>query len=179
VSRKVLGFSGHRHLGKPLDVAAALTGEIKARVDSGTALAAVSSVAAGADMLFAEAILAAGLPWTVLLPMPKTLFREDFQSSEWARAEKLIAQANEIRTLEGTQRPQAYVDVGHVTVDACDILLAVWDGQPAAGPGGTAEIVAYALSLGRPVIVFRETENGVTRIELDATAPSTDARTET
>ena len=40
-------------------------------------------------------------------------------------------------------------------VDRCDVLIAVWDGEPARGPGGTAEIVAYALERGRPIVHIR------------------------
>ncbi len=33
---------------------------------------------------------------------------------------------------------------GLVVVERCDLLLAIWDGHPAHGLGGTADIVAYA-----------------------------------
>jgi len=36
-------------------------------------------------------------------------------------------------------------------VDAADELFAVWDGQPARGHGGTADVVAYARERGKPV----------------------------
>ena len=40
-------------------------------------------------------------------------------------------------------------------------VATVWDGLPARGHGGTAEIVAYARTLGKPVtVIWRE---GVTR----------------
>ncbi len=39
-------------------------------------------------------------------------------------------------------------------VQASDLLLAVWDGRPAAGRGGTAEIVEYARTLGVEVRVI-------------------------
>jgi hypothetical protein len=35
--------------------------------------------------------------------------------------------------------------------DQCDALVAVWDGQPARGRGGTADIVAYARKKRRPL----------------------------
>jgi hypothetical protein len=38
-------------------------------------------------------------------------------------------------------------------VDRSDVLLAVWDGQPARGPGGTGDVVAYARARGTPVEV--------------------------
>jgi hypothetical protein len=39
-------------------------------------------------------------------------------------------------------------------IDTADELLAVWDGQPARGHGGTADVVAYARSHGKPVHVI-------------------------
>ena len=37
-------------------------------------------------------------------------------------------------------------------VDLTDIVLAVWDGQPAKGKGGTADVVAYVLRRSVPLI---------------------------
>jgi hypothetical protein len=45
----------------------------------------------------------------------------------------------------GEAREDAYARAGHAIVDASDVLVALWDGKPARGRGGTAEIVQYAL----------------------------------
>ncbi|MCE0523584.1 MAG: hypothetical protein LV480_11810 [Methylacidiphilales bacterium] len=161
---RIIGFTGHRHLKNPQAVASALGSELAALRKAGGELAAVSSIAIGADTLFAGEVIRAGIKWTVILPMPRELFRDDFSAQEWARAESLIARAAEIRVLRGTQRPQVYFDGGKATVDESTCLFAVWDGKPAQGPGGTAEIVAYAKSLGREVTLFRENETGVEKI---------------
>lgn len=39
-------------------------------------------------------------------------------------------------------------------VGMADRLLAVWDGKPARGFGGTADVVAYARRVGVPVDVI-------------------------
>ena len=39
-------------------------------------------------------------------------------------------------------------------IDTADELYAVWDGEPARGYGGTADVVAYARGCGKPVSVF-------------------------
>jgi hypothetical protein len=39
-------------------------------------------------------------------------------------------------------------------VDQADELLAVWDGQPARGYCGTADVVAYARQKGAPVRII-------------------------
>ncbi len=52
------------------------------------------------------------------------------------------------------ERHKAYRNVGQYVVDNSDFFIAIWDGKPAAGPGGTAEIVAYAKEQARPVAVI-------------------------
>jgi len=54
------------------------------------------------------------------------------------------------------ERPseEAFMAGGKAVVDGCDILLAVWDGKPAAGLGGTADVVAYAKESGKPIEVI-------------------------
>lgn len=39
-------------------------------------------------------------------------------------------------------------------VEQADELFAVWDGRPARGYGGTADVVAYAHQCGTPVRVI-------------------------
>jgi hypothetical protein len=53
----------------------------------------------------------------------------------------------------GGSREAAYAQVGHYVVDRSDVLVAVWDGLPARGPGGTAEIVAHARDRGVPLFL--------------------------
>ena len=46
----------------------------------------------------------------------------------------------------------AYVMAGRATVAHCDVLIAVWDGLPPRGRGGTGDIVELALARGTPII---------------------------
>jgi hypothetical protein len=50
------------------------------------------------------------------------------------------------RTLE------AYVMAMHWIVSHTDLLVAVWDGAPAIGPGGTADAVQQRMRIGTPWI---------------------------
>jgi hypothetical protein len=52
---------------------------------------------------------------------------------------------------EGKNRAYGYENVGRFVVRHSDVLIAIWDGMPAAGRGGTAEIVYYAAGIGVPV----------------------------
>jgi hypothetical protein len=163
---RIIGFTGHRHLQDKGAVAEALKSELADLQKAEGELIAISSIAVGADTLFAEEVIRAKIKWIVILPMPRELFREDFKPHEWLVAERLIAQAAEVRVLHGSERPQIYVDVGKATVEEADRLLAVWDGKLAQGPGGTAEVVAYAKMLGREITLFREGDDGVEKVDL-------------
>ena len=112
-------------------------------------------VAAGADTLFAQSALEIGLAWHALLPLPAAEFRGDFSDEEWVAAEALLPKAEQVRVItENGSREDAYLDCGMETVNGCDVLLALWNGEPAKGKGGTADVIRYARDLGKPIVVI-------------------------
>lgn len=153
----VVGFTGHRQLDNEAAAAGALAtalAELK-RLAPGEWIA-VSSAAAGSDLLFARRALDSGMSWQALLPLPAANFREDFSPQEWREAETLLTSAQSVTELAGSaSREEAYLDCGIETVNACDVLIALWDGEPARGRGGTADVVTYARELGKPLIVVQ------------------------
>ncbi|MEO1205104.1 MAG: hypothetical protein AAFV45_02120 [Pseudomonadota bacterium] len=121
----------------------------------GRAHVAVSALAEGADRMFAEAALTLGYTLHALLPFPRDAYETTFSDpSETPAYQALLARAQAIRELPFTldDTKAAYEAVGQATVDTADILVAVWDGEPAAGRGGTPEIIGYARARGLPVI---------------------------
>jgi hypothetical protein len=120
----------------------------------GTQLHGVSSLAEGADQLFAAHVLAAGGVLEVILPC------EDYARSlatdgGRVRLAQLRRAAGTVTTLPYPEpSEQAFLAAGHAVVERCDHLFAIWDGRPARGLGGTAEIVSYAQARGRPVTVL-------------------------
>lgn len=116
----------------------------------------VSPLAAGADSLAAEAALAAGAELEATLPFAPAAYREDFSGADANRFDRLLAASRRVLTLPGDRAAQedAYHAVGSLNANQCDILLAVWDGKPAAGIGGTAHIIADAVASSLPVIVI-------------------------
>lgn len=115
----------------------------------------LSGLAEGADRHLARLALAAGYALHAVLPFARDTYAHDFSSAA-SRAEfdQLLAQAELVTELPG--RPgvaaQAYRRAGHAMLDHADVLLAVWDGQPAQGAGGTAEVVGEACRRRIPVI---------------------------
>lgn len=121
----------------------------------GRPLVALSPLAEGADRLVAEVVLEQpGARLMAVLPLPQDDYEHDFVSPE-SRAEfrRLLAQADEVTTLPpAPDRNEAYASVGEYVLDHSDVLVAIWDGQPAQGRGGTAEIVRAALARAMPVL---------------------------
>jgi hypothetical protein len=114
-------------------------------------LIVVSSLAEGADRIVAEAGLAAGFELHVALPLSRGEYALDFDT-EASRAafERLLGRAAAVIDLNGApnQRPRAYEAAGLFMLANIDVLIAIWDGQVAAGVGGTAEIVGRAIADG-------------------------------
>ncbi len=47
---------------------------------------------------------------------------------------------------------ESFFNASAYVVDKADTMFAAWDGKPAAGHGGTAEIVELALKQNKPVL---------------------------
>ena len=165
----VVGFTGHRQVADAVGVAGAIRGVLADLKDKNRVeWLALSSLADGSDLIFARVALELKLGWEALLPLPPAEFRKDFEPPAWAEVEALLAEAEQVRVIgERVDRNDAYLDCGTETVNHCDLLLAVWDGKPPRGRGGTAEIVAYAREIGRPLILIDPTTLAVRRERLE------------
>ena len=116
----------------------------------------VSPLADGADMMVAEVGLRPEYGDTELivpLPMPEDAYVEDFDDpATHQRFVELKSRAAGAFAMPATlNREDAYQQVGRLVVDASDVLIAIWDGRPARGRGGTTEMVARARKRGIPI----------------------------
>jgi hypothetical protein len=112
-------------------------------------------VAAGGDLLFAESCVQLGIPLRVLLPLPQKYFRKDFDTATWVRAEQVLSKAVSVAVAGDHElREDGYYECGIETVQQSQLMIALWDGEPSRGMGGTQEIVSFARTMGRPVIWF-------------------------
>jgi hypothetical protein len=117
-------------------------------------LTGVSCIAAGADSIFAEAVLDAGGLLEVILPAEG--YRGCAVAPEDARRfDALLRRASAVRVMPfPAPGHDAYAAANDVLLDSCDRLLAVWDGRPASGTGGTGEVVAHARMRDVPVEII-------------------------
>lgn len=130
-------------------------------------LVALSAVAEGADHLFAEAALDLGCRLDVLLPFLSADYETTFEDAASVPAYRaLLVRADTVKELPGalSDTKSAYQAVGRAIVDASDIMVAVWDGKPAAGRGGTLEIVEHALACRKPVVWIDACRLGLPRL---------------
>lgn len=146
-----VAITGHRDLD---DHTALLVNEEIRRVlaESARDLVGVSCLAAGTDQIFARAVLAAGGRLEVIVPAA------GYAAALGAKARRgfddLKARASAVWMLaHAVPGPIPYREAGLMMLARADLLIAVWDGAPARGPGGTAEIVEHARRLRKVVRV--------------------------
>ncbi|MCX5381079.1 hypothetical protein [Streptomyces sp. NBC_00091] len=148
-----VGITGHRGLNAQVEqkVRDLLEGAVSSH--DGADLVGVSCIADGPDAWFAEYVLAHGGRLEVVLPAEQ--YREGLPAQHWPVYDKLMSRASEVhRTGMAASDSAAHMAGSEILVGLVDELLAVWDGKPAWGYGGTADVVAYAERTGVPVRVL-------------------------
>lgn len=108
-----------------------------------------SSLAAGTDQIFADAVLDAGGKLIAVVPMED--YASHFEDEPLKEYKRLLAKAQIVDLRSKKPDEGAFLEAGKWIARDVDCMVAVWDGEDAAGRGGTADIVAYAMSLGRQV----------------------------
>jgi len=146
-----LGISGHQDI-SPVVVAYVRPILIRLINEQKANVVGVSSLAVGADQLFATLILEHGGSLHAIIPcLGYELTFVEPDSLKQFRS--LFARANRVDTLP-YPRPseEAFLNAGYQVVDNSELLIAVWDGK-LAGKGGTADVVKYARDNNRQVRV--------------------------
>jgi hypothetical protein len=164
-----VGVTGHRSFDPATAewVRGAL-GEAIASLGASSGLAhlvGVTNLAPGADQWFAEAVLGAGGRLAVVLPFDG--YEDHLRAgAERAAFQRTLARAATVDTLPaGAPIETAYLLAGQEVVRRCDVLVAVWDGLPARGAGGTASIVAFACAQAKPVVHLDTSARRVLRVD--------------
>jgi len=126
-------------------------------------LVGYTSLAAGADQLFARCVLEQHGTLVAVIPFPgyELKFSAEAERTEYDR---LLSQAASKEVLEAPPSDEeGYLRAGQRVVNETNLMLAVWEGKPSAGLGGTADIVAYAIGRGRPLVHLNPLTRSVIR----------------
>jgi hypothetical protein len=157
----VVAVTGHRDLvaaeepvirSRVRDCLYALRNEYPSRI-----IVVMTGLAEGADRLVAEEALELGLPLWAILPMPRRVYEQDFQSTESREQfDRLCSAAAEVLELplvlgntersiadQGPARSRQYAQLGVFICAHCHILLALWDGKDTDQLGGTSQVVRF------------------------------------
>jgi hypothetical protein len=188
-----IGVTGHRDLTahETAAVLPVLRREIEriralapATDETPVALAVVSSLADGADRLVVREVFRHGAERAQdvlldpVLPLERLLFAETQRFSAESRDEydRLLAPATPIwEPPAGFDVPldEALAIAARRLVERCDVLVALWRGDPSGGAGGTADTLSYAAWRRKPCIWIQigddpEARNNFSRPDVDA-----------
>ncbi|MEU4117953.1 hypothetical protein AB0F71_26110 [Kitasatospora sp. NPDC028055] len=148
-----IGITGHRGLTAEVEtqvrqmLVGALAGEDL------SALTVVSCIADGPDSWLAEIALERGGQLEAVIPADQ--YRDSLPGSHHPLYDRLLESASAVHSTGLAESDSAAHMAGsEMLVQQVDKLLAVWDGLPARGYGGTADVVAYARRRGVPVVVL-------------------------
>jgi len=146
-----IAVSGHR--GLPAPVQHLIQQAIGAALEGQHEVTGLSCLADGADQIFARAVLDHGGQIEAIIPA--THYRDGLPASAHAEYDRLLAQAARVHRLPYTESTaEAHMAASTFMLSHADQLWAVWDGKPARGYGGTADVVTWARTNGLPVIVI-------------------------
>ena len=120
-------------------------------------LTILSPLAEGADMLVAREAIGLSLDLVVPLPKRQEDYLRDFQTDQGRREfSEVLSKASLVFELPQAIPPAPqgmdpdawtmdypYAQLGTSLCAHCHILLAIWDGKPSAGMGGTAQVVRF------------------------------------
>jgi hypothetical protein len=148
-----IAITGHR--GLPANTERLVHRAIRQQLAAyaGRDVVGISNLADGADQLFAQAVLDAGGQLDVIIPAAR--YRDGLPESSHATYDALLSRASSVHRLDRIESTEdAHMEASKAMLDRAERLFAVWDGKPARGYGGTADVVAEARNRGIPVTVI-------------------------
>lgn len=164
----VVAFAGHmfdrpeRNSPRfPLTAASPVQGRIRVALAELGVTAGYSSLACGADMLFAEAMLERDAELHVVLPFARERFLQTSVNllpglNLTAHFEKILGHAKHVTVISDNRVTSEVLAYEICSQQICELArtraenlrcplhpLVVWDGQPGDAPGSTASFVQY------------------------------------
>lgn len=147
-----IAVSGHRELDAATSqlVDVAVREHLQANAHQ---LVGISCLADGADQIFARAAIDVGGDLVAIIPAEQ--YRVGLPEHAHAAYDQLLVLASDVHHLPYVEsNSEAHMAASRLMLELADALVAVWDGQPARGYGGTADVVDLARSRGLDVTVI-------------------------
>jgi hypothetical protein len=150
----LIGVTGHVHVDG--DVAQWVVRALHTRLVDllPSPIHGVTCLAKGADQIFARAVLAVSGTFDVVLPA-HDYEQAMVRAGDGEEFRELLDRASTVRTMPfETSSRTAYLAASEEMLDRCELLLAVWDGEPSRNLGDTAHVVEVARRRDLPVEVI-------------------------
>jgi hypothetical protein len=135
-----VGVSGHQHIPSAA-LAFVKSSIVRLLSESKHDLLGITSLAAGADQIFANIVLAQGGHLHVIIPCQH--YEKSLNSSADRHEYRALlpwAESTEALGFPGPSE-EAFLTAGRRVVELSELPIAIWDGLPRRGKGGTADIV--------------------------------------
>jgi hypothetical protein len=159
-----IGITGHQQLDDPMGWSWVRAEIDKVLDQSSGPITGVTSLAMGADQLFAHAVLHKGGSLEVIVPFPGYEKRFDVGHKRHEYLSLLAKASKKVVLDKESSDESAYYTAGKQVADVSDLLIAVWNGKPAEGLGGTGDIVEYSKRHGKRIIHINPVARTVTEI---------------
>jgi hypothetical protein len=148
-----VGITGHRRLSATTSTLVDIAIRENLRGRGGGDLVGVTCLADGADTIFAQAVLDLG--GAIEVVVPATRYREGLPAEHHPTYDRLLPVASAVHRLGYEESDsESHMAASLRIIDMISELFAVWDGKPARGYGGTADVVAAARQKGRSVVIL-------------------------
>ncbi|GAB2533726.1 hypothetical protein [Rufibacter soli] len=147
-----IGVTGHQNI--PQEGYTYIKSEIEKILDKNKIDISLSSLAAGADQLFAETSLNKGIRLYSIIPCKdyELTFKDDVSKRSFF---SLKERSHLVEILDYDQPSElAFLQAGKRVAELSNKVVAIWDGKRSKGKGGTADIVEYAKKLNKEVIII-------------------------
>lgn len=156
-------ITGHQNLGDA-ETAAWVRDALQRVVVEREVQHGFTALAIGADQLFAEILRERGITYTAILPCQE--IAKTFQTqTHLENFRRLLKSASAVITLDFIEPTEAaFFEAGKRVVDLADLVIAVWNGLPAKGLGGTADVVQYSLDRKKRVVYINPVDRQLREI---------------
>lgn len=147
----IVGATGHQDI--PAGARKFIQARLRECLRTGHFTSGYTCLAKGADQLFAAELLRCGADLHVIVPSRD--YERTFSDQDLQQYRELLTQASKVIQCGLSEASEeAFWHAGKAIVDHSDRIIAVWDGAPAGGLGGTGDVVNYARALSKPVTVI-------------------------